>query len=172
MDVQRPGFKKLRQKHWPNLVKSWPIYFQSKFRTKSYFFDSETDIYGKHIFNQYGDSDFHWNMESRDFSPLYSLKGSLNEDVINEMVLFNDLVAEKGAKLFITYPACQGESVEINKVQISKVEEALNKTDLKVLGTAERYSFPDSLMFEQAYHLSKKGVDIRTRFLIYDISNF
>ena len=88
------------------------------------------------------------------------------------MVLFNELVAQKGAELFITYPACQRKSVDINQLQISKIEEALNKTDLKVLGTPSRYSFPDSLMFEQAYHLNKTGVDKRTNYLIKDIINY
>jgi len=172
MDVERSGFKKLRPKHWPNLIKSWPVYFRSKFRLKNYVFDSEHDIYGKHIFNKYGDSDFHWNLESRDFSPLYPLNKPLNKSVIDEMVRFNNLISEKGAELFVTYPACQRESVEINKIQILNLEQVLNKTELKILGTPMRYSFPDSLMFGQAYHLSKKGMDIRTRFLINDITNF
>lgn len=169
MDVQRSGFYKLRPKHIPNLIKSWPTYFQSKFRVKSYFFDSENDIYGKHIFNEYGDSDFHWSLESREFEPLHPLKNGFNPSIIDEIVKFEAKVSEKGGQVFITYPACQKESVEINQKQISKVERALSDSGLKVLGTVSRYSFPDSLMFEQAYHLSKPGVDLRTYRLIENL---
>ncbi len=169
MDVQRSGFYNLRRKQWPNLIKSWPNYFMTKFRYRSYFFDSENDIYGKHIFNEYGDSDFHWNRETNEFPPLYPIKSSFNHDVLREIINFNKKVNEKGATLMITYPCLQATSLDINKVQINTIQEELKKTDLIILGTPERYSFPDSLMFGQAYHLSKEGVDKRTQRLIEDI---
>lgn len=170
MDVQRSGFYNLRKEQWRNLIKSWPTYFMTKFRYRSYFFDSENDIYGKHIFNEYGDSNFHWNRESNEFPPLYPIKDSFNYAIIREITDFNTKLNEMGAILMITYPALQEASLEINAVQVSKIQEELEKTDLIILGTPQRYSFPDSLMFEQAYHLSKQGVDKRTKRLIEDIS--
>ncbi len=35
----------------------------------------------------------------------------------------------------------------------------------------QRHGFPDSLMFEQVYHLTKERVDKRTQFLIEDIKD-
>ena len=39
----------------------------------------------------------------------------------------------------------------------------------ELLGYPERYRMNDSLMFDTTYHLSKKGVDLRTQLLIEDI---
>jgi hypothetical protein len=59
----------------------------------------------------------------------------------------------------------------MNIEQTNKIHEELKKTNLIILGTPQRYSFPDSLMFNQIYHLTKEGVDKRTQYLIDDIND-
>lgn len=171
MDVQRSGFYNLRRKQWANLIKSWPTYFMTKFRYRSYFFDSENDIYGKHIFNEYGDSDFHWNLEKQDFPPLNPIDDDFNLALIDEILDFKEKINKKGAILLVTYPSCQTTSIDINKDQVNKIREELEETELLLIGTPQRYGFPDSLMFNQVYHLTKEGVDKRTQFLIEDIND-
>jgi hypothetical protein len=38
-----------------------------------------------------------------------------------------------------------------------------------ILGSPERYEFPDTLIFNAVYHLTKKGLDLRTNNLIADL---
>ena len=169
MDVERSRFKKLRIKHIPNLVKSLPIYFTSKFKWKNYYFDGTSDVYGKHIFNEYGDSDFHWGLEKREFSVLNPIRGNFNPSILNEILLFEKKLKEKGATLMVTFPCCQKASIEAVQENVSIVDKILHESDLIVLGTSSRYSFPDSLMFDTPWHLNKAGVDLRTHYLIEDI---
>ena len=170
MDVERSGFKKLRAGHIINMVNVAPDYWLYKFKVKSYTLPKEDQIYGKHIFNAYGDSDFHWKYGNREFPPLNILNKSFNYKVFLELLKFNDEIEKKGATLYLTYPCLQETSFNIIKEeQIVKVQEALEKSDLKVLGSPERYRMPDSLMFESPYHLIKEGVDHRTALLIEDL---
>lgn len=169
MDVQRSGFKKLRYEHIPNLAIAMPTYFLSKFKPQQYYYNRENDVYGKHIFNEYGDSSFHWDLQKRKFPVVQPIKDDFNYSLIKEIINFNDNIKAKGATLFITYPGFQIASLDIIKKEVDKVQKELENTELEILGTPERYSMQDSLMFDQIYHLSKQGVDRRTKLLIEDI---
>jgi len=170
MDVERSGFAKLRYEHIPNLIKSMPTYFLSKFKYKQYFYDSKNDVYGKHIFNEYGDSYFHYGLERREFNIVKPIKDNFSYSIIKEINNFNDQINAKGATLFVTYPGFQAASLEVIEEQVDKIQKELEKSKLVILGTPERYLMPDSLMFDQIYHLSKKGVDRRTKLLIEDLN--
>jgi D-alanyl-lipoteichoic acid acyltransferase DltB (MBOAT superfamily) len=76
---------------------------------------------------------------------------------------------KKNASLYITYPSFQASSFDNNIKQIKKVEDELINSGFELLGYPERYRMNDSLMFDTTYHLSKKGVDLRTQLLIEDI---
>ena len=45
----------------------------------------------------------------------------------------------------------------------------LKKWRFNLLSNPERYIIPDSLIFNSEYHLTKKGVDMRTFLLIEDL---
>lgn len=169
MDIERPGFKKLRKGHLPNMIKAAPVYFLSKFKPNQYFYNNENDVYGKHIFNEYGDSDFHWGLEQRAFPLVNPLRGKLKMSVIEEIKFFDKEISKKGGVLFVTYPGFQKSSYDLIKDKIENVQDALMESGLNILGTPERYTMPDSLMFDQIYHLSKKGVDLRTSLLLEDL---
>lgn len=169
MDVERSGFENLRMKHFPNLVKSVPIYFMSKFKYYNYYFDGESDVYGKHIFNQYGDSDFHWGLEKREFHILNPIRGKFNQSILNEILEFDKKLNERGATLMVTFPCCQQSSLDAIEENVKIVDRELQEADLIVLGDSKRYGFPDSLMFDTPWHLTKEGVDLRTNYLIEDI---
>lgn len=169
MDVDKSAFLKLRFNHIPNLIKEVPNYFLSKFKMNNYSYNFESDVYGKHIFNEYGDSEFHWNLTSKTFSDINPIRTKFNYSTIREIIEFDNKVRNKGATLMITYPSIHKRSLEVIKRQTNEIQEELEKTKLKILGTPQRYSFPDSLIFDQVYHLTKTGVDNRTHLLICDI---
>ncbi|MDN3643387.1 hypothetical protein QWY87_11795 [Lutimonas halocynthiae] len=169
MDTDKDGFKNLSSGHIPNLMKAVPVYFLGKFNWNQYFYNNDHNVYGKHIFNQYGDSNFHWGLKQRTFPLVNPLKGPINNSVIEAIKTFDNQIKDKGATLFVTYPGFQESSYQLIKNEIEMVQFALEKADLEILGTPKRYVMPDSLMFDQIYHLSKQGVDRRTSFLIEDL---
>jgi hypothetical protein len=69
----------------------------------------------------------------------------------------------------LTFPALQQTSFELEKEKIKAIEKELRKRDLLLIGTPERYVIPDTLIFDTPYHLTKTGVDLRTRLLIEDL---
>jgi len=170
-DIDFSGVDHINKTQWLNIIKKSPDYLISKFKPNQYFNYDEKPIYGRNIFNEYGDSDFHWNLEQREFEPSNFFTASLNFSVIAKLKNFDDKIRKKGATLFITFPGYQATSFEINKEKIKILETELVKRKFRLLGTAERYKMHDSLMFETPYHLIKKGVDLRTNLLIEDISN-
>lgn len=171
MDTQKSGFTKLRKKHIPNLLKSVPVYFIGKFNPDQYFYSSENDVYSRYIFNEFGDSNFHWGLERREFSLVNPLKGNVKPSVIEEILVFKKELEKRKATLFVTYPGFQESSFDLIKDKIEEVQFSLENTNLTILGSPEDYIIPDSLMFDQIYHLSKKGVDLRTSQFLKDFRN-
>ena len=171
MDTQKSGFSKLRMKHAPNLLKAVPAYFIGKFNLNQYFYDPEGDVYSKYIFNEFGDSNYHWGLEQRTFPLVNPLKGNVKSSVIDEILKFKKDLQEKQAVLYVTFPGFQKSSFDLIKEEIDQVQMSLEEADLTILGTPSSYSIPDSLMFDQIYHLSKKGVDLRTEQFIHDFRN-
>ena len=55
------------------------------------------------------------------------------------------------------------------ETKIEFMYKKLKETDLKLLGNPIRYEVEDILLYNTAYHLNKKGVDIRTELLIQDL---
>ncbi len=172
MDVQPSGFSIMRMEHIPNLIKGIPIYIQSKFVYSQYFYEEEKDVYGSHIFNKYGDSNFHWNLETREFPEVHPIRGKFNYKLITEIEAFNKVIEDLGGTLFVTYPGSDKHSLQIIKKQVEQVQSELELSGLHILGNPDRYGMDSDMMFDQIYHLSKKGVDRRTNLLIEDLQRY
>ena len=159
----------LRKEQWVNIFKFIPKYAFSKFNPKEYFWVKENKIYGVQSFNKYGDVNAHWKLEKEQFEPIQIIKGELNKDIFIKINDFSSILEQKGIRCYISFPAFQKTSYKNCKQQIIEIEKNIIKYNIKSLGTAERYVFDDSLMFNKPYHLTKKGLDLRTQFLIEDL---
>ncbi|MEJ7736755.1 MAG: hypothetical protein WKF97_04945 [Chitinophagaceae bacterium] len=154
------------------LLSHIPKYSSSKLRLWNYFKKADTTtigIYDRKSFNAYGDAYVHWTLPKVPVMPFDVLKGNLNEDAFNSLLIFREKVQNRKAQLFITFPCCQDISFKHSIVQIKKIEKRLRAEAFILLGTPERYIFPDSLTFNTPYHLIKKGVDQRTALLAEDL---
>lgn len=171
MDVDRKGFRHLEFNQYLSFARSAPIYVLNKFKYQNYFINDE-NIYGKDIFNKYGDSEFHWSFDYREFEKFKPINSSFNREVLKKIGLFEKEVKSKGAKLFVTFPSCQQSYLEDILSNVEKVQNELKSSGFDVIGTPRRYSFPDSLIFDSPYHLNKKGVDLRTLYFIKDLESF
>ena len=170
VDINISDFWRLTVKQLINLYPYIPNYSYSKFKVTEYFGFKESDIYGVNSFNEYGDAIAHWELENRTF-PMQFEDGPFNGEAINLLKEFKKDIDKKEATLYISYPCYQKRSFVKYKSQIAQVENELIKSNLILLGTSSRYTFADSLIFDSAYHLIKKGVDTRTQLLIEDIKD-
>ncbi len=168
-EVDRSKIRLLNGKQVVNVLPYVPKYAFSRLNPMEYLSRKEDLFYSVNSFNQYGDANAHWtsfNKESFKSDP--PIEGTLNKAVIPGIKTFQSAVENKNAVLLLSYPAYQDISFMNSKEQIMDIETALIKQQFSMLGTPQRYMMPDSLVFNTAYHLNKKGVDYRTSLLIED----
>ena len=99
------------------------------------------------------------------------IKDNLNFKTIEEIKKFETKVNDLGGQFMISFPGFQVDSYELIEDKIKEVHAVLKKENFVILGRPKRYTFPDSLMFDSPYHLIKSGVDLRTNYLIEDITH-
>lgn len=149
-----------------------PSYISSKLKFWDNLKKDDTTVIGifdRKSFNSFGDAYIHWNLPKKHFKTVREIDGKINESVFSFLTTFREMVYNKKAKIYITFPGYQDLSYNNSISQIKLIEERLNKNGFILLGTPERYKIPDSLMFDTSYHLTKKGVDFRTLLLIEDL---
>ena len=168
-DVSPASIKTLRKEQWINILPYLPKYSFSKLNILEYFFEKKSIIYDRASFNQYGDVNAHWGLPANKIVSAGTITGNFNDKLIDELKKIEYKVAAAKATLYITFPCIDGGTFNNNTSQIAKVEAQLRKNNFTLLGTPERYRMPDSLIFFAPYHLTKQGMDIRSRLLIEDI---
>ena len=174
LDVNRSNIRLLNMKQIINSVRSCGEFIFSKLNPMDYINDNAGyDIYGTGVYNQFGDASSHWLMERREGTPFKVINPeTYNPKVVEALQEYEQIIRNKKAILLVTYPGVQDISFYRSQEAIEKVKKGLIASDLKILGTAERYLMPDSLLFEAPYHLNKQGVDYKTRLLIEDIKSW
>ncbi|MDQ1087558.1 hypothetical protein [Siphonobacter sp. SORGH_AS_1065] len=159
----------LRYTQWLKIIRYMPKYALSKFKISEYRGYIHDKYYSRGSFNDFGDVYTHWQDSTQKFQSQV-IKGDMNESVIRELRNFQKIALEKGAKMYISFPCIDTLSYNINKSKITKVEILIHQY-FDVLGSSGAYAMPESVMFNTPYHLTKKGADIRTQKLIYDLKN-
>ncbi len=167
-DVNPTKIHLLNLRQLRNILAFLPKYALSKYNPTEYTNLEESDIYSVHSFNEFGDTYAHWKLPRKDFSPFEAINTPFNGEVVEKIKAFHLALNAKGASLYLSYPGYQTTSFNNSRKQIQQVEQALKKTGIPILGTPERYQMSDSLMFNTPYHLTKKGVDHRTKLFIDD----
>lgn len=152
-----------------DIFKYIPNYALSKFNPFEYVLVKEDQVYSVNSFNQFGDVYKHWALPPTNFNPDPPTTDPVNERALQEILSFKDEVKKKKAILLVSFPSYHDASFDTNKNFIDKVYQLYRSNQLTILGTPERYKMSGSLMFNSVYHLTKKGVDLRTKMLIQDI---
>jgi hypothetical protein len=164
----------VQKDQWLNIIEYLPKYSLSKFKIKEYVYNEEkhnkdNEVYLVSSNNEFGDVIAHWNLKNEKIPETKSIEGQFNPKVSKEIKKFENKIRKKGAVLYVTYPAYQESSFKNVKNKIDKVEFELKKNNFTILGNPLRYVFNDSMLYNSAYHLTKKGLDIRTELLIKDL---
>lgn len=174
-DTYPKGKKYISVSHWLHLSQFFPKYAVEKINSvfKYYLMDDSTSIsntvYMRDSFNKYGDVNAHWNLEPTPFGTYKSPRGDFNPEALELIHELQSECVNKGADFFVTFPCLQKASYENMEAKIDLAYQKLQENNLKLLGNPKRYQVEDSLLFNTAYHLNKKGVDIRTDLLIEDL---
>lgn len=166
-DVDRKKAGLIGAKQWINLMPHVPKYALTKFNPREYWRYQESDVYHVDSYNEYGDTDAHYELERRPFIP-FKIKGTFDKTIMKNIDNFNQKVKEKNARLLVSYPGYQDLSYNNYANKIEEVERQFLKNNFEILGNPERYKFPDSLFFNTPYHTTKYGVDYRTQLFIED----
>ncbi|MCL1942782.1 MAG: hypothetical protein FWF54_04450 [Candidatus Azobacteroides sp.] len=132
----------------------------------------KSDVYSVHSFNQYGDVYPAYRENRMHFLPYEKITDSFKSEVIQGIRDFERNIYAKEGILLISYPALQDSSYINLEESIKRVENEYRKNGFTILGTPQKYMMPDSLFFNTPYHLNNKGVAVRTKLLIEDISKF
>ena len=160
----------LRWKQYLKIIPHIPKYSISKFMPGQYFNLTKNDFYSRDAYNQYGDAVMHFNAPPQPVTPFKTIGKEFNEALIPAMANFNKEVEGKGATLLVSFPPFQKLSFDYCKEQIHYIEKRMRGIPgLTVIGTPERYTMPDSVLFDTPYHLGKEGMDMRTYLLLEDI---
>lgn len=168
-DVDFMNIKLLNLPQLSNIVPFLPKYILTKFKISEYHNFKDSDIYSVNSFNQYGDTYTHLEKEQEHFDPYSTIGGEFNDDVVRYFEKFQIELNKKGASLYVSFPCYQEASYNNSIIQIRKVQEELRKSKLQIIGSAEKYKMPDSLLYNTPYHLNKKGIEYRTMMMIEDI---
>lgn len=168
-DVDLSEIAYLNARQWTNIIGYIPKYAFTKFDPTEYTNIKENLIYGRNSYNSYGDSDKHWFMDRIEVKPFEKITGNFNHKIIDDLIEYKNVIEGKEALLYITYPCYQKESYNNSLKEIQRIEQELVAHDFKILGNPGKYSMPENLIFNTPYHLTKEGVDYRTRLIISDL---
>ncbi len=166
------SFSDLRLEQKVSVLKKFLPYLFSKFQPIQYINVPKSGIYTKKAYNKYGDVDCHWQMEQQVYTNTDTIVGAYEPVALQLVQEFEAKVKARGGRLFLTFPSYQYSTFVQDRKEIKFLEEQFKQSGLSVLGSAERYAFPDSMMFNTCYHLLKEGLDLRTQYLIEDLTDF
>lgn len=134
---------------------------------------AKKNVYIRSGFNKNGDMIAHWGLDSHKYemNEKHKIEPPSNE-VMDFLVDFKQEMNDKGVIVIFIPPPYYAGYFEKNQENIIKVTKKLEEYQLSYIASPNRYSFPDSLFYDTVYHLNKKGVDKRTKYLIEDITKY
>lgn len=91
------------------------------------------------------------------------VKSDVNPEAIQVLDDFEQLAANKGARVYILFPAIPQELYQQNRNAIYSLCNALTaQTKIPILDAAQNYAFPRDYFFDTIYHLNAQGRAVRT----------
>jgi hypothetical protein len=175
LNVIPQNLKLLDSRQWILFFKNLPRHALSKIRfylSSLFANNASIDAYHRLAFNSHGDVEGHWSYQTELSKSPDVLAGQYNPEVISYMKKFETSIEKRGAQLLIAFPAFNQSSFSYNQKVIEQLHHELQQSGMELLGTPERYSFPDNLYYDSAYHLNKVGQFKRTNLLIEDLKPY
>lgn len=168
-DVRNTDVNTLRWKQIKNIYEFLPGYAVSKYMPSEYKTSGGDAVYLRDAFNSYGDC--YKRLENRAPNELVfgHIERPFNPEIITILKDFETKVKAKGASMILAFPAFEQRSYDNSADKILEVEKAYHNNRFTVVGNPQKYRFPNELMYDTPYHLSTKGVQVRTQMLIAEL---
>lgn len=153
--------------HLQNVI----LYFHNPdFVTKA---ESNSFIYRRTIFNEYGDVVAHLNKKQPAKYKTNGIKYKPYDDFITDMNDFAVYVESKKAAVYFVYPPYPQSCRPEDKNHIRDFEKIISeKLTIKVISTPDDFLFPGYYFFNTSYHLNGTGRKKRTQKLIQLLKAF
>ncbi|HMK06531.1 MAG TPA: hypothetical protein VK476_03310 [Flavobacterium sp.] len=169
VDLKSKDLDILRFQQVKNMMEYVPTFAISKLKPSEYKKSADDAVYLRDAFNEYGDCSKRLPDHGPNTLVFQALSEPFNPDMIQELKNFEKKANDKGAKVILTFPAFQEASYNNSAAMIKQVEKAYHSNGFTIIGNALEYRFPNELMYDTPYHLTTKGIEIRTQMLIKEL---
>jgi hypothetical protein len=78
----------------------------------------------------------------------------------------------KGVRVLLIYPGCYDRLVQRNQPGLARLTKEFSRLQCPVLGSPERYAFPEECFYDTEYHLNRLGRTLRTQKMIQDLADW
>lgn len=164
----------LRYTTWKQLallVPDIPSFMQSRIRELTHRLPDP--IYNRWAFDAHGDFINHLALPSDELE-LHSIQGKyqFNQTTIGRLTDFVDDANQKGATVYLLYPAIAESFWHYgnNQQVIDEIQAQIGRApQLETFSSPEDYVLPDRYFFDTVYHLSAGGRQVRSQQIVQDL---
>jgi hypothetical protein len=158
--------------HQFNVKEKLLVYYSKFEKTFNKKEEVTNEVFNRKQFNPYGDNTGHLNKPNekvlKNKEPIGKIEISESLGLLKD---FNDLVNQKGAKLFISYPAYERTEFIKNQSKLIELDKELkeNLSQITFLNSPETFAFESDYFYDTVYHLNGKGREKRTRIFFEEL---
>ena len=85
---------------------------------------------------------------------------------------FRQQLDQRGVRFLLLPPVYQANSFDNQSPLIDRLQEVLESEQQEFFVPPDRYRFDDELFFNTSYHLTKQGVDLRSKMVAEDLESY
>jgi hypothetical protein len=147
---------------------------QQRGTTERGWIENKSHVYRRDAFNRYGDLVAHYPLPNRvpaGYSPPGSISAHATPETIARAIeglnSFGDAAAQRGVRVFYSFPPIPTDLLERQGPQIKQIEAELQRRlRFPMLDRPEDFTFPLDNFFDAYYHLTAEGAMKRTAGLL------
>ncbi len=173
-DVNRRNLKNMKATHLMYLTPQIIEYAVSKIFYKKLdvmgegVADGYEKVFKRNSFNKYGDESMHWSYPNQKINTKSSSQtaAQLSDKSFKILADFKIATEQNGANVIIIPPALQRTQFQNMILTVNKIDATLKQNNSSFSIPPVEFAYPDTMFFNTAYHLDKRGADVRTQRII------
>lgn len=161
---------------WVGFVRTLPLYMQGRFKYLIYSgLTPEDRVYRRASFDKRGDMSVSLPKQmERDVTKLpfgvEADQAGQGRGFLSQIEAFSEYSSEKGACVYVLYPAITEMHFSNNDEGIAGIHEMISESSVEVLGQPGDFVLPPDMFFDTVYHLNDRGRTLNTQMLINELS--
>lgn len=175
-------WKMVRKEDVPHLIDSFPVYLKGcieRWKIGETNKTPDIEFYYRSAFNQYGDVDIarddYVPTQEEQNSKVFNYRPEINDICMNRINELNRYLESKGATVVVAgYPILVSDEADADFVKyMDDFQTELQKQlTCEVISEFENYFYTGNYFLDTTYHLTNKGVTLRTNQLISDLEEY